>query len=229
MNSKINKLTEIDKVMDNFKDGCSLMYGGFGGVGTSPMLIEKIFNKNIKNLTIIGNDAGSPVIGIGRLICNKQVKKMITTHIGLNPVAGNLMNEGEMEIEFSPQGTLAERIRAGGVGLGGILIDVGIGTLVEKNKEIVEISGKQYLIEKPLRADIGIIYAKKADTFGNLIYDKSARNFNPLVAMATDYTVVHAEEVVEAGELDPEIIVTPGIYIDAVVTGNGGEWEWFWE
>jgi acetate CoA/acetoacetate CoA-transferase alpha subunit len=154
---------------------------------------------------------------------------MITTHIGSNPIAGQLMNEGKLEIEFSPQGTFAERVRAGGVGLGGVLIDIGLGTVVEDNKTTIEFEGTKYLVEGPLRAEVGIIYAKAADPYGNLIYDKTARNFNPLVAMASDITIVHAEEIVELGDLDPESIVTPGVYVDLIVTGKGGEWKWVWE
>jgi acetate CoA/acetoacetate CoA-transferase alpha subunit len=154
---------------------------------------------------------------------------MITTHIGSNPVAGKMMNEGAMEIEFSPQGTLAERIRAGGAGVGGILLDVGLETVVARGKPTVIFEDREWLIESPLRADVALVYAAKADPFGNLIYDKSARNFNPLVATAADITIVHAEEVVELGGLDPEEIVTPGVYVDMIVTGKGGEWTWAWE
>ncbi len=223
------KIKEVDEAMTHINDHTVLMYGGFGGVGTSPLLINEIVKKNVKDLTLIGNDSGFPQIGIGRVICNGQAKKMITTHIGSNPVAGQLMTEGKLEIEFSPQGTLAERVRAGGTGLGGVLINVGLGTVIEKGKETIKVDGKTYLLEKPLRADVGIIYAKAADPFGNLIYDKTARNFNPLVAMASDVTIVHAEEIVPLGELDPEEIITPGVYVDIIVTGEGGKWKWVWE
>ena len=223
------KIKKIDEAMRHIKDQTLLMYGGFGGVGTSPLLIDEIIKKNVKELTLIGNDSGFPQIGIGRVICNGQAKKMITTHIGSNPVAGKLMTEGKLEIEFSPQGTLAERIRAGGTGLGGVLINVGLGTIIEEGKEIIQVDNKSYLLEKPLRAEVGIVYAKAADTFGNLIYDKTARNFNPLVAKASDVTIVHAEEIVPLGELNPEEIITPGVYVDIIVTGKGGEWKWVWE
>lgn len=231
MNTKEHKgkLGSLAEASAYLKDGISLMYGGFGGVGSSPLLIDEIVKKNIRNLTLIGNDAGFPEVGIGRVVCNGQAKKLITTHIGSNPFAGKFMNEGTLEVEFSPQGTFAERIRAGGAGVGGVLIDVGLGTMVEEGKPKVEFQGKTWLIEAPLRADVAIIYARKADTFGNLVYDKSARNFNPLMAMAADVTIVHAEEVVECGELDPEEVITPGIYVDLIITGTGGEWTWAWE
>jgi acetate CoA/acetoacetate CoA-transferase alpha subunit len=223
------KLKSLEEAVAVIGDDCRLMYGGFGGVGTSPLLIDAIFNKGVRRLTLIGNDAGFPQVGVGRLVCNGQVSRMITTHIGSNPVAGKMMNEGTMEIEFSPQGTLAERIRAGGAGVGGILLDVGLETVVARGKPTVIFEDREWLIESPIRADVALVYAAKADPFGNLIYDKSARNFNPLVATAADITIVHAEEVVELGGLDPEEIVTPGVYVDMIVTGKGGEWTWAWE
>lgn len=223
------KVGEIGEALDRIKDGCALMYGGFGGVGTPPTLVDGILAKGVRDLILIGNDAGFPDIGIGRLVSAGRVQHLITSHIGSNPVAGKLMNEGKMKVEFSPQGTLAERIRAGGMGLGGILTDVGIGTMADKGKEKVVVSGKSYLVEPALTAEIAIVYAKKADTFGNLVYDKSARNFNPLVAMAGTYTIAEAEEIVPAGTLNPEEIVTPGIFVDMVVQSSGISWKWAWE
>ena len=220
---------EIGEALDRIRDGCTLMYGGFGGVGTPPTLVDGILAKGVQDLVLIGNDAGFPDIGIGRLVSAGRVQHLITSHIGSNPVAGKLMNEGKMKVEFSPQGTLAERIRAGGMGLGGILTDVGIGTMADKGKEKVVVSGKTFLVEPALTAEIAIVYAKKADTFGNLVYDKSARNFNPLVAMAGAYTIAEAEEIVPAGTLNPEDIVTPGIFVDMVVQSSGISWKWAWE
>ena len=224
-----DKIKPLEKALEVITDGISLLYGGFGGCGTSPLLVDAIFRKNVKELTLIGNDAGFPEIGVGRLICNGQVRKMITTHIGSNPVAGKLMNEGKLEIEFSPQGTFAERIRAGGSGIGGILTDVGLGTSVEQGKRKIVHGEKEWLIESPLRADVAIVKALKADPFGNLVFEKSGRNFNPLAAAAADITIVHADEIVELGSLDPEEIVTPGVFVDMIVTGDGGEWKWAWE
>lgn len=226
---KRGKVGEIGEALDRIRDGCTLMYGGFGGVGTPPTLVDGILAKGVQDLVLIGNDAGFPDIGIGRLVSAGRVQHLITSHIGSNPVAGKLMNEGKMKVEFSPQGTLAERIRAGGMGLGGILTDVGIGTMADKGKEKVVVSGKSYLVEPALTAEIAIVYAKKADTFGNLVYDKSARNFNPLVAMAGTYTIAEAEEIVPAGTLNPEEIVTPGIFVDMVVQSSGISWKWAWE
>lgn len=224
-----DKIVSIEEAMSYIHDETVLMYGGFGGVGTSPLIIDEIVKKNIKNLTLIGNDTGFPKVGIGRVVCNGQVKKIITTHIGSNPIAGKLMNEGKLEVEFSPQGTFAERVRAGGVGLGGVLVDIGLGTEVAKGKSVMEVDGTKYLLEKPLKAEVGIVYAKAADPFGNLIYDKTARNFNPLVAMASEVTIVHAEEMVPLGALNPEEIITPGVYVDKIITGKGGEWQWAWQ
>ncbi|MFD0696180.1 CoA transferase subunit A [Paenibacillus sp. GCM10027628] len=205
------------------------MYGGFGGIGTPPTLIEGILQKGVQDLTIIGNDTGFPHIGIGRLVTAGRVKKVIASHIGSNPFAGQRMEEGTMEVEFYPQGTLAEKIRAGGVGLGGILVDVGVGTIMEQGKAKVSIDEKTYLVEPSLRADVAIVHAKQADPFGNLVYDKSGRNLNPLVAMAGEITIVEADEIVPLGELDPECIVTPGVFVDMVILGKGVNWEWVWE
>ncbi|MGG0719233.1 CoA transferase subunit A [Robertmurraya massiliosenegalensis] len=226
---KKSKLTTLEHALSFINDGCVLMFGGFGGVGNPPTLINGILNKEVKDLTLIGNDAGFPDIGIGRMVSAERVKKLITTHIGSNPVAGKLMVEGKMKVEFCPQGILAERIRAGGAGLGGILSDIGIGSMIDNGKKKIEIDGKTYLIEMPLRADVAIVHAKKADTFGNLVYDKSARNTNPLVATAGQITIAEADEIVAPGELDPECIITPGIYVDFIVESKGVDWKWAWE
>jgi acetate CoA/acetoacetate CoA-transferase alpha subunit len=227
--AKKNKIVTIEEALKHINDGCTLMYGGFGGVGTPPTIIQGILNKGVKELTLIGNDAGFPDIGIGRLVSDERAKKVIASHIGSNPNAGRLMNEGKLEVEFSPQGTLAERIRAGGVGLGGIFVDIGIGTIAEEGKDKILIDGKEYLIETALTSEVSVVYAKKADPLGNLVYDKSARNFNPLAAMAGAFTIAEVEEIVPAGELDPECIATPGIYVDMVIPTKGVNWKWAWE
>lgn len=226
MNGKIRTLEDA---LAAIADGCTLMYGGFGGIGNPPTLIEGILSKGIKDLTIIGNDTAFPWIGIGRLITAGRVKKVIASHIGSNPNAGQLMEEGTMEVVFYPQGTLAEKIRAGGVGLGGILTDVGIGTILEEGKQTVSVGGTTYMVEPALTADVAIVHASKADPFGNLVFDKSGRNFNPLVAMAGRITIAEADEIVPLGELDPECIVTPGIFVDMVIPGEGVNWAWVWE
>lgn len=227
--SKKNKIVTLEEAIEYIKDGCTLMYGGFGGVGTPPTLIQGILDKGVKDLTLIGNDTGFPDIGIGRLVTLERAKKVIASHIGSNPNAGRLMTEGKLQVEFSPQGTLAERVRAGGVGLGGIFVDVGIGTIAEEGKDKMVIDGKEYLTETALTSEVSIVFAKKADPLGNLVYDKTARNFNPLVAMAGALTIAEVEEIVPAGELDPECIATPGIYVDMVIPTKGVNWKWAWE
>lgn len=225
----MNKLRSLEEALSWIIDGSTLMYGGFGGIGTPPTLIEGILDKGVKDLTLIGNDTGFPWIGIGRLVTEGRVRKVITSHIGSNPNAGRMMEEGRMEISFYPQGTLAEKIRAGGVGLGGILVDVGLGTSIAEGKETVVIGGRTYLVEPALTADVAIVHASKADPYGNLVYDKSGRNFNPLVAMAGERTIAEADEIVPLGSLDPESIVTPGIFVNAVIAGKGVNWQWVWE
>lgn len=224
-----SKVTTLENALSFINDGCVLMFGGFGGVGNPPTLIKGILQKGTKDLTLIGNDAGFPEIGIGKIVSAERVSKLITTHIGSNPIAGKLMVEGKMEVEFCPQGILAERIRAGGAGLGGVLSDIGMGSMIDAGKQKVEMGGKTYLIESALQADVAIVHAKKADYFGNLIYDKSARNTNPLVATAGRVTIVEAEEIVAPGMLDPESIITPGIYVDMIVESEGVNWKWAWE
>ncbi|MGG0788837.1 CoA transferase subunit A [Peribacillus simplex] len=227
--TKKNKIVTMEEALEHISDGCTLMYGGFGGVGTPPTLVQGILDKGVKELTLIGNDTGFPDIGIGRLVTAERAKKVIASHIGSNPNAGRLMTEGKLQVEFSPQGTLAERIRAGGVGLGGIFVDVGIGTIAEEGKDKMMIEGKEYLVETALTAEVSIVHAKKADTLGNLVYDKTACNFNPLVAMAGTFTIAEVEEIVPVGELDPECIATPGIYVDMVIPTKGVNWKWAWQ
>ncbi|WP_425425001.1 CoA transferase subunit A [Anaerobacillus alkalilacustris] len=223
------KVFTLDEALTNIKDGMTIMYGGFGGVGNPPTLINGILTKGSKELTLIGNDAGFPNIGIGKLISQGRAKRLIASHIGSNPVAGKLMSDGKLDVEFSPQGTLVERIRSGGMGLGGVLIDIGMNTSFSENKKVVELDGRQYLIESALTADISIVFAKKADTYGNLIYDKSARNTNPLIAMAGDLTIAEVEEIVPVGKLEPEEIITPGAFVDIVIQTEGVDWKWVWE
>ncbi|WP_283244092.1 CoA transferase subunit A [Bacillus suaedaesalsae] len=224
-----SKVTTIDHIMSHINDGCTIMFGGFGGIGTPPTIIKAILESGKKDFTLIGNDTGFPTIGIGPLVAEGRVRRIITSHIGSNPIAGKLMTEGKLEVEFCPQGTLAERIRAGGVGLSGVLLDVGLNTVVEKGKAIIEVNGNRCMIETALTADVSIVYAQKSDTYGNLVYDKSARNTNPLVAMAGDVTFVEVEEIVEKGSINPEEVVTPGCFVDGVIQGEGVYWKWVWE
>ncbi|MCS0672094.1 CoA transferase subunit A [Cytobacillus firmus] len=230
MENTFNKIIEIDVAMKHFRDGMIIMFGGFGGIGTPPALIDGILDNGFKDLTLIGNDSGFPHIGIGKVVSQGRAKKMIASHIGSNPVAGQLMTDGKMEVEFSPQGILAERIRAGGVGIPAILSDIGLDNdIVTSNKQACNLSGKKYLVETALTAEISIVFAKKADPYGNLIYDKSARNTNPLVAMAGDLTIAEVEEIVPLGSLNPDEIITPGVFVDYIVPSKGVNWKWAWE
>ncbi|MBO0958300.1 CoA transferase subunit A [Neobacillus sp. MM2021_6] len=230
MDNLFGKITTIEAVMEFFHDGMTVMFGGFGGVGSPPTLIDGILEKGVRNLILIGNDTGFPHIGIGKIVSRGFAKKVIASHIGSNPIAGQLMHDGKLEVEFSPQGILAERIRAGGVGLPAILSDIGIDNeLVSKDKPRFTIDGKNYLVETALTAAVSIIYAKKADEYGNLIYDKSARNTNPLVAMAGDITIAEVEEIVPMGSLDPDEIITPGVFVDYLIPSKGVNWKWAWE
>ena len=216
--------------MDFFHDGMTLMFGGFGGVGSPPTLIDCILKKGVQNITLIGNDTGFPHIGIGKIVSRGRAKKVIASHIGSNPVAGQLMHDGKLEVEFSPQGILAERIRAGGVGLPAILSDIGMDNeIVSNDKPRYVLNGNEYLIETALTAEVSIVYAKKADVYGNLIYDKSARNTNPLVAVAGKLTIAEVEEIVPLGSLDPDEIITPGVFVDYVISSQGVNWKWAWE
>lgn len=230
MDNSFQKIISINKAMEYFDDGMTILFGGFGGIGSPPTLIDGIIEKEIKELILIGNDTAFPHIGIGKLVSMGRARKVIASHIGSNPVAGQLMTDGLLEVEFSPQGILAERIRAGGVGLPGILSDIGIDNeIVSSNKQKVSVLGKEYLVETALTGNIAIVFAKKADPYGNLIYDKSARNTNPLVAMAGDITIAEVEEIVPLSSLNPAEIITPGVFVDYIVPSKGVNWKWAWE
>lgn len=213
----MNKFKSLDEVLDLIKDGQTIMVGGFLAVGTPEKLIDAIAKKGVKDLTIICNDTGYPDRGVGKLVVNGQVKKVIASHIGTNPETGRRMNTGEMEVELCPQGSLAERIRAGGAGLGGVLTPTGLGTVVAEGKPVVEVDGKPYLLEKPLRADIALVGGSIVDKKGNVWFNKATRNFNPLIATAADTVIVEAEKVVEVGEIEPENVMTPHIFVNYIV------------
>lgn len=217
-----SKVISLQEAVDRVKDGAVIMIGGFLDVGTPENLVDALVAQGVKDLTIIGNDTAFPDKGIGKLVVNKQAKKLIVSHIGTNPETGRQMNAGETAVELVPQGTLAERIRAAGAGLGGILTPTGIGTVVEEGKKKLEVDGKEYLLELPLHADIAFIKAHKADTRGNLMYRYASRNFNPLMAAAADYVVVETECLVNVGEIDPNEVMTPHIFIDAVIVPETG-------
>lgn len=215
----MEKIRSVDDAIANVKDGMTVMIGGFLGVGNPHTIIDKLVEKGVKDLTIIANDTAFPEIGIGKLVVNKMVKKVITSHIGTNKETGRQMNEGEMEVVLTPQGTLAEQIRCGGAGLGGFLTPTGIGTVVEEGKQKLEIDGKEYILEMPLKADIALLKGAKVDKKGNIYYDKATRNFNPLMATAADLVIVEADEIVETGDIDPNDVMTPGIFVDIIVKG----------
>lgn len=216
----MNKVISVSQAMDFIKEGTTLMYGGFMGVGTPEILMDGLRFRNVKNLTVIGNDAAVPGKGIAKVISNGQVKRLIASHIGLNPEIATLMNAGELEVELVPQGTLAERIRCGGAGIGGFLTPTGIGTEVEVGKQKLEVGGKNYLLELPLKADVAFIRGSIVDTMGNVYYRGTTQNFNPLVAMAADIVIVAAEKLVEPEELTPEWIMTPAVFVDYIVEGE---------
>jgi acetate CoA/acetoacetate CoA-transferase alpha subunit len=199
------------------KDGMSIMFGGFMAIGTPDGIVREILDSGIKDLTIIGNDTGCADTGVGILVSAHRVRKVIASHIGTNPETGRQMIAGEIEVELVPQGTLAERIRCGGSGLGGVLTPTGVGTVVEEGKTKLCYDGVEYLVERALRADLAIVKAHLADTRGNLVYQRAARNFNPLVAMAADYVVAEVDELVDAGEIDPDRVMTPGVMVNALI------------
>jgi acetate CoA/acetoacetate CoA-transferase alpha subunit len=195
-------------------DGAMLLVGGFMAVGSPHRLIDAIVARGTKDLTIVANDTAMPGRGVGKLISYGAVSRVIASHIGLNPETQAKMMAGEMEVELVPQGTLVERIRAGGVGLGGVLTATGIGTPVEEGKQILEVKGKSYLLELPIRGDFALIAALKADYVGNLEYSLTAHNFNPIMALAADTVVAEAQSIVPVGVIPPDAVKTPGVLVD---------------
>ena len=213
----MNKAISAEKLSALFKDGMTIMVGGFLANGTPERIIDELVKSGVKDLTLIANDTSYPDRGCGRLIANHQVKKLIASHIGTNPMTGDQMNTGELIIEFSPQGTLAERVRAGGAGLGGVLTPTGLGTVIEEGKQKIEIDGEVFLLEKPIRADFAFIKGSVGDEFGNLIYNGTPQNFQPLMAMAADCVVAEIEEINPIGQIPMEQIHTSGIFVDYIL------------
>ena len=199
-------------------DGATLMIGGFMGVGTPQRLIDELVRQGKRDLTVIANDTALPGVGIGKLISAGAVRRTIASHIGLNPETQKKMLAGELEVDLVPQGTLIERIRAGGSGLGGVLTPTGVGTLVENGKQRIEVAGKPYLLETALHADFALVEAFLADYFGNLYYALTARNFNPVIAMAADKVIVEAENIVPVGVIAPDNVITPAPVVDYIVS-----------
>lgn len=213
----MSKVRKLEDAVAGIPDGAVLMIGGFMGVGTPPRLIAELIRQNKRDLTVIANDTARPAVGIGRLIAGRHVSRVIASHIGTNPETQRQMIAGETQVELVPQGTLAERIRAGGVGLGGVLTPTGVGTTVEEGKRTVEIDGRLFLLEMPIKADFALLHAKQADYYGNLTYALTARNFNPIMAMAGATVIAEAEDIVPVGCIPPDAVMTPSVLVDHIV------------
>ena len=211
------KAAPVADVVAQIHDGASVMIGGFMGGGSPHHLIDEVVRQKKRSLTIIANDSARPGFGIGKLIDAGLVKRLVTSHIGTNPNTQQRMLEGTLEVTLVPQGTLAERIRAGGFGLGGVLTPTGVGTLVEEGNQTLEVDGRRFLVETALKADFALIAAKRADYDGNLEYALTARNFNPLMAMAGTVTIAEAEHIVPVGSIAPDVVVTPGVLVHFLV------------
>ena len=222
-----NKVMNAQEAVKDIRDGATIMVGGFMACGTPEVLIDALVEKNVRDLTIICNDAGLPGKGVGKLLSNGQIKKLIASHVGLNPEVAQRMNTDveadKLDCQLIPQGTLAERIRSGGAGIGGFLTPTGVGTIVAEGKQVINLHGRDYLLEEPLRAEFALIRASVCDEFGNNLYNGTTQNFNPIMATAADYVIVVTYEIVHTGTLDPNQVSTSGIFVDAVV---GGEKTW---
>ncbi|HIS73640.1 TPA: CoA transferase subunit A [Candidatus Galligastranaerophilus intestinavium] len=211
----MKKVVCVHDAIELIKDGASVMIGGFLSCGAPDKLIDELVRQGKKNLTMICNDTSYPNVDKGKMIANKLVKKLIAAHIGTNPDTGEQMRKGEIDVELIPMGTLVEKIRAKGAGLGGVLTQTGVGTILEQNKETIEIEGKKFIFEKPLGADFALIYGTKVDRFGNVAFYGTTRNFNTVMATAADTVIVQADEIVEC--LDPNDVVIPGLFVDYIV------------
>ncbi len=212
-----------DAAVSGVPDGASIMVGGFGLCGIPENLIEAIRRKGVRNLTVISNNAGVNTFGLGRLLETRQIKTVIGTYVGENKLLEDLALKGEIDLQLMPQGTFAERIRAGGAGIAGFYTPTGVGTVVAEGKEVREFDGRKHLLERGLTADFAFIKAWKGDRWGNLIYRKTARNFNPVMATAARVTIAEVEVLAELGDLDPNAVATPGIYVKRIFQGTGYE------
>jgi acetate CoA/acetoacetate CoA-transferase alpha subunit len=208
----------LDQAIAMVPDGASLMIGGFMGVGTPERVIDEIVRQGKRDLTVISNDTAVPGVGIGKLVHANALRKAVVSHIGLNLETQQLMMSGHLEVELVPQGTLIERIRAGGYGLGGVLTPTGVGTLAEENKQRIDVDGKPYLVETALRADFALVHAFLADYIGNLSYVLTARNFNPVIAMAGLTVIANADHIVPVGVISPDHVATPAPIVDYLIT-----------
>ena len=220
----MTKVIKAAEAVAAIPDGAVLMIGGFMAAGTPPRLIDELVRQGKRDLTVIANDTARPGHGIGKLIGARLVRKVITSHIGTNPETQRQMIAGEIDVELVPQGTLAERIRAGGYGLGGVLTPTGVGTLAAEGKETLEIDGRTFLLERPLKADFALVSAKRADYYGNLEYALTSRNFNPVMAMAATTVIAEAEDIVPVGVIPPDAVGTPHVLVKHLVgkEKNGG-------
>ena len=217
------RIASADAAITKLFDGATILIGGFGLCGIPENLIDAVRRKGTRDLTIASNNAGVDDFGIGVLLQNRQVKKMISTYVGENKLFEKLVLSGELQVELNPQGTFAERIRAGGAGIPAFYTPTGYGTMVAEGKETREFDGRAYVLEHGLRGNFAFIKAWKGDRWGNLIYRKTARNFNPMMATAADYVIAEVEELVELGQLPPDQIHTPGIFVDAIFVGQNHE------
>lgn len=215
----MNKIVSVEVAGKKIKSGMQVMIGGFLKTGVPKIIIDEMIKNDVRDLTMITNDTSYADSDRGQLIAKKRVKKVICSHIGTNSESGKQMHAGELEVVLTPQGTLCEIIRAGGAGLGGVLTPTGLGTLVQEGKEIIEIDGRKFILEKALKADVSILYASKADKYGNLSYVGSTRNFNPIMATASELVIVEADEIID-GAMDPKEIIVPGVYVDYIVQGG---------
>ncbi|MCA0436548.1 MAG: 3-oxoacid CoA-transferase subunit A [Actinobacteria bacterium] len=214
------KIIGLDEAVEIVQEGMTIMVGGFMACGGANTIVEAIAARGTKNLTLIANDAAKPGMGIARLVENHLLRRLVASHVGLNPEVGRQMATGELGVELVPQGTLVERIRAGGYGLGGVLTPTGIGTLVAEGKEIITVDGKDFLLEKPLRADVALICGHTVDRSGNVWYKGTSRNFNQVMAFAADTVIAEADHLVDVGGIAPENVVTPNVLVDYIVEGR---------
>jgi 3-oxoacid CoA-transferase subunit A len=217
------RIASADAAIEKLTDGATILMGGFGLCGIPENLVAAIRRKGTKNLTIISNNAGVDDFGIGLLLQNRQVKKMVSTYVGENKLFEQLVLSGEIQVELNPQGTLAERLRAGGAGIPAFYTPTGYGTMVAEGKETREFDGRQYVLERAIRGQFAFIKAWKGDRWGNLIYRKTSRNFNPMMATAADFVIAEVEELVALGQLSPDQVHTPGIFVDAIFQGSNYE------
>jgi acetate CoA/acetoacetate CoA-transferase alpha subunit len=213
----MKKAVPVREAAERVRPGAVVMVGGFMGVGSPHRLIDELIRQHIGDLTLVCNDTARPGFGVGKLIDAGLVRKVIASHIGTNPRTQSLMLEGGLEVELVPQGTLAERVRAGGFGLGGILTPTGVGTLVAEGKRTLDVDGRTFLVETALKADVALIAARRADYHGNLEYALTARNFNPLMALAATTTIAEAEDIVPVGSIAPDAVITPGVLVHVLV------------